>query len=64
MNLDHLKTIIGELGMKDLPEGLAVLVGIVLLLFIFKAKKFFTKLLFLLIAAGVFFGAYWWHTHK
>jgi high-affinity Fe2+/Pb2+ permease len=42
----------------------AALAGIVLILFMFKTGKLLTKLLFFLIAAGLFAGAYWWHTHK
>ena len=46
------------------PTGVAVLIGLILLLLVFKAGKLVAKLLFFLIAIALFAGAYWWHTHK
>ena len=64
MNLDAIKEFFSELSARDLPTGAAALIGLVLLFLIFKTGKFFMKLVFLLIAVGLFAGAYWWHTHK
>lgn len=64
MNLDKIKEFFSSLNVHDLPAGVAVVAGIVLLLLIFKGGKFFMKLAFFLIAAGLFAGAHWWHTHK
>jgi high-affinity Fe2+/Pb2+ permease len=62
--MDKIKNFFSNLGTQDLPTGVAALAGIVLILFMFKTGKLLTKLLFFLIAAGLFAGAYWWHTHK
>lgn len=64
MSLDSVKDFLSHLSARDLPTGVAVLAGIVLLVLIFKAGKTFTKILFLLISLGLFASAYWWHTHK
>jgi len=64
MNLDKIKDFFSGLGKHDLPTGAAVLVGIVLLFFMMKTTKIFMKLAILLVAIGLFAGAYWWHTHK
>ena len=64
MNLDAIKEFFSELSARDLPTGAAALIGLVLLFLIFKTGKFFMKLVLLLIAVGLFAGAYWWHTHK
>ena len=64
MNLDKIKEFFSNLGNHDLPAGVAALIGIVLLFLLFKTGKFFMKLVFLLVAVGLFAGAYWWHTHK
>lgn len=64
MNLDSIKEFFSNLTAHHLPTVVAVLIGIVLLFLVFKAGKFFTKVVFFLIAAGLFAGAYWWHTHK
>ena len=64
MNLDSIKEFFSNLGTRDLPTGAAVLIGIVLLFTVFKTGKFITKLIFLLLAAGLFAGAYWWHAHN
>ena len=64
MSLDRLKEMFSKLSAQDLPTGAATLVGIFLLFLVFKTGKFFMKLVFFLIAVGLFAGAYWWHTHK
>ena len=38
-----------------------MLVGIILLVLVFKTGKAFTRFLFFIIAVGLFAGAYWWH---
>jgi hypothetical protein len=64
MNLDKIKEFFSNLSAHDMPTGAAALVGIVLLLLMFKAGKFFIKFLLFLIAIGLIAGAWWWHTHK
>lgn len=64
MNLESVKDFFSHLSAKDLPTGVAVLAGIVLLFLIFKAGKTFTRILFLLLSLGLFASAYWWHAHK
>jgi hypothetical protein len=64
MNRDKLKEMFDKLSAHDLPTGAAALVGIVLLFLVFKKGKFFMKLVFFLIAVGLFAGAYRWHRHK
>ena len=64
MNLDKLKEFLGKLSVHDLPLAAVVLGGIILLVLVFKSGKFLMKLVFLLIAVGLFAGAYWWHFHK
>ena len=64
MKLDQIEEFFSKLSAHDLPSGAAGLIGIVLLFLVFKTGKLFTKLVFLLIAAGLFAGAYWWHYHK
>jgi len=64
MNLDKIKDFFGNLSQQDLPTAAAVFVGIAMLFFVLKGGKFLMKLLFFLIAAALFAGAYWWHTHK
>lgn len=64
MNLDSIKNFFSHLSLRDLPTGAAVLVGVVLVILMFKTGKFITKLIFFLIAAALFGGAYWWHTQK
>jgi hypothetical protein len=61
MNLDKLRNFFDNSGLHDLPTGVAALIGIVLLVLIFKARKSFTKVMLVLVAAGLFAGAYWWH---
>jgi hypothetical protein len=62
--MDTIKNFINRLSTHDLPTGGAALIGIVLLLLMFKAEKFFLKLAIFLIAAVLFAGAYWWHNHR
>jgi hypothetical protein len=64
MNLDKIKDFFHNLSHHDLVTGGAVLAGVVLLLLVFKAGKFFVRLLLFLIAVGLLAGAYWWHAHK
>ena len=64
MSLDKIKDFFANLGKMDLPTGVAVLAGIVLLFLVFKTGKFLTKVLFFLIALALLAGAWWWHTHK
>jgi hypothetical protein len=64
MNLDKIKDFFSQLNIKDLPAGGAVLVGIILLILVFKTGKVFTRFLFFIIAGGLFAGAWWWHQHK
>ncbi len=42
----------------------AVVIGILVLLFVIKAKKFVLKLILLLIAVGLFVGAWWWRKQQ
>ena len=64
MNLDKVKSFFSNLGVNDLPLAAVVVGGILLLVLVFKVGKFFLRLLCLLLALGLFAGAYWWHTHK
>jgi hypothetical protein len=64
MNLDKIKEFFSNLSAHDLPTGAAVLAGIILLVLVFKAGKFFFRFMLFLIAIGLIAGAWWWHTHK
>ena len=64
MNLDKSKEFFNNLSAHDLPTGAALLVGIILLVLVFKAGKSFVRFLLFLIAIGLLAGAWWWHTHK
>jgi hypothetical protein len=64
MNLDKIKEFFSNLSAHDLPTGSAALVGIILLVLVFKTGKTVSRLLLFLIAVGLFAGAWWWHTHK
>jgi len=64
MNLDNIKNFFNNLSIHDLPAGVAVLVGIVLLILVFKSHKTGHRFLLFLIAIGLFAGAWWWHQHK
>ncbi len=64
MNLDTIKDFFGQFTSRDLPTGGAVLVGIILLILVFRTGKDFSRLLLFIIAVGLFAGAYWWHQHK
>lgn len=57
MNLDNLTA-------HDLPTGLLALVGIVLLVLVFRTGKVFFKLVVSLVAIGALAGAVWWHLHQ
>ena len=62
--MDKIKEFFGKLSSHDLPTGGAVLIGVVLLLLLFKAEKIFLRVAIFLIAAALFAGAYWWHNHR
>lgn len=62
--MDKIKDFFSDLSSHDLPTGGALLAGIVLFFLVFKAEKIFLRLSLLLIAAGLFAGAYWWHHHR
>jgi predicted exporter len=64
MSLDKIKDFFANLSSHDLPTGMAVLVGIVLLFLVFRSGKSFAKVLLFLVAIGLFAGAYWWHAHR
>jgi hypothetical protein len=64
MNLDKIKEFFGGLGTHDLPAGGAGLVGVILLVLVFKSGKMTHRFLLFLISVGLFAGAWWWHTHK
>jgi hypothetical protein len=61
MNLDKLRNFFDSYGMHDLPTGVGALIGIVLLFLMFRAGKPFKRVILLLVAIGLFAGAYWWH---
>jgi hypothetical protein len=48
----------------DLPTGALVVIGIVLLGLVFRTGKLVTRLVFVLIAAGLFAAAYWWQFQR
>src|SRR2546426_307490 len=54
MNLDKAKSFFNNLSVHDLPLAAVALGGIILLVLVFKTGKFLMKLLFLLIALGLF----------
>lgn len=56
--------IFDKFNAHDLPTGGLALLGVVLLVFVFRAGKIVRRLLFLLVAAALFAGAYWWHTQR
>jgi hypothetical protein len=64
MNLDKIKSFFSNLSTHDLLAGGAGLVGIILIVLMFKAGKFVARLLLFLIAIGLFVGAWWWHQHQ
>ena len=49
-------------GFHEPPVGAAALTGPVLFFVVFMTWRLFMKLTFLLIGAGLFAGAYRWHT--
>jgi hypothetical protein len=55
---------LSNLSTHDLPTGGAGLVGIIFLILVFKSAKIMHRIFFFVIAAGLFAGAWWWHTHK
>ena len=63
MNFDQFKDHLAHLRGHDLPAGAGVLAGVVFLFLVFKTGKIVNKLVFLLLAAALFAGAYWWFTH-
>ncbi len=64
MNFDKLKAFFSNLSAHDLALVAVALGAIILLVLVFKTGKFLIKLVFLLIALGLFAGAYWWLTHQ
>ena len=64
MNLDKIKEFFSNLSTHDLPTGGAALIGIILLVLVFKTGKTVSRFLLFLLAIGLFAGAWWWHTHK
>jgi hypothetical protein len=64
LNMDKIKDFFSKLSTHDLPMGGAVLIGILLLLIVYKAEKIFIRLAIFLIAAALLAGAYWWHQHR
>ena len=64
MNLDKIKEFFSNLSPHELHAGAAVLVGLVVLIFGLKAAKFFSRLLLVLIAIGLFAGAWWWYARR
>ena len=64
MNLDKIKDFFNKFSAHDLPTGAALLIGVMLLVLVFKAGKTLIKLAIFLIAAALFVGAYWWHHHR
>jgi hypothetical protein len=64
MNFDKIKSFFSGFSTHDLPAGGAGLVGIVLLVLVFRTDKFGSRLLLFLIAIGLFAGAWWWHEYK
>ncbi|MEJ0091145.1 MAG: hypothetical protein WDM80_15550 [Limisphaerales bacterium] len=59
-----MKDFFSQFTSKDLPTGGAVLVGIILLVLVFRAGKHLNRFLLFILAIGLFAGAYWWHQHK
>jgi hypothetical protein len=57
MNLDALTS-------HDLPTGALAVIGIVLLFLVFRTGKLVMRLAFLLVAAGLFAAAWWWHLQR
>jgi len=64
MNLDSIKNFFSSFNRHDLPAGGAGLIGIILLVLVFKSGKSASRLLLFIIALGLFAGAWWWHQHK
>jgi hypothetical protein len=48
----------------DLPTGALAVIGVVLLVLVFRTGKLVMRLGFLLAAAGLFAAAYWWHFQR
>ena len=59
-----MKDFFNQLGSHDLPTGAAVLVGIVLLVLVFRMGKPINRPLIFFIAIALLAGAYWWHQHQ
>lgn len=64
MNLESIRRFMGDLSLRDLPQGAAIAIAVLLLFLVFKTGKFFLKVVLLLLAAGLFAGAYWWHVRQ
>lgn len=48
----------------DLPTGALAVIGVVLLFLVFRTGKLVMRVVFLLVAAGLFAAAYWWHLQQ
>ena len=64
MNLDKIKDFFNQFSAHDLPTGVALLIGIMLLVLVLKVGKILIKLAICLLVAALFAGAYWWHHHR
>jgi hypothetical protein len=62
--MDKVKSFFDQFDIKDLPAGGAVLVGIILLVLVFKSGRALNRFLLFITAAALFAGAYWWHKNK
>jgi hypothetical protein len=63
--MDKIKEQITDfLKSHDTHAVAAVVIGILALLFVVRANKVMAKLFFVLIAIGLFAGAWWWHKHQ
>jgi hypothetical protein len=62
--MDKIKDFFSQLDIKDLPTGGAALIGIILLVLVFKTGKAISRFLLFIIAVALFAGAWWWHQHK
>jgi hypothetical protein len=62
--MDTIKDFLSKFTKHDLPTGVAVLIGIVLLVLVLKTGRNFVKLTIFLIAVALFVGAYFWHHHR
>jgi len=64
MNSETIKASLAHLSRHDLPTGAAALVGIILLVLVFRTAKFASKVLLFLVALALVAAAIWWHCHE